>query len=124
MKIIVENAQKKQELLEASEHIHYLLDVDTDIPMVNTICHLYMTPDSIEIEPKPKEKTIAIKRSDYYLAVWLGSSYICAFFLISMMENLAQTRFLCNAIALPTCISAFIMGGLLAWWLVKGEKYV
>lgn len=50
IKIIVSTEEEKQELLEASSHIHDA-DVDTDISMVNTLCHLYMAPHLIEVDP-------------------------------------------------------------------------
>jgi hypothetical protein len=51
MKIIVNTDIEKQEILNASETIHFLECVDTDIPGVNTICHLYLHPELIEIDP-------------------------------------------------------------------------
>lgn len=50
IKIIVSTEEEKQQLLEASEHIHYA-NVDTDLPMVNTIAHLYQAPDLIVVQP-------------------------------------------------------------------------
>ena len=49
IKIIVDTEQEKQELLEASRHIHDA-DVDTEIEMVNTIAHLYLAPHLIEVK--------------------------------------------------------------------------
>lgn len=49
IKIIVDTEQEKRELLEASEHIHYA-DIDTDIPMVNFIAHLYLAPELIKVK--------------------------------------------------------------------------
>ena len=49
IKIIVDTEQEKQELLEASRHIHDA-DVDTEIKMVNTIAHLYLAPHLIELK--------------------------------------------------------------------------
>ena len=49
IKIIVDTEQEKQELLEASRHIHDS-DVNTEIPMVNTIAHLYLAPHLIEVK--------------------------------------------------------------------------
>ena len=49
MRIIVDTEVQKNELIEASRHIHWLDDVNTDIPMVNAICHLYLTPELIEV---------------------------------------------------------------------------
>lgn len=50
IKIVVDTEQEKQELLAASEHIHYTFSVDTDIPMVNFIAHLYLAPELIEVK--------------------------------------------------------------------------
>lgn len=50
IKYIVTTEEEKQQLLEASEHIHDS-DVDTDIPFVNTIAHLYHAPWLIEVDP-------------------------------------------------------------------------
>jgi hypothetical protein len=50
IKIIVNTEKEKQEVLEASEHIHDCLELDTDIPMVNTIAHLYEAPFLIEVD--------------------------------------------------------------------------
>lgn len=47
--VLVDSEEEKQELLEASEHIHYS-DVDTDIPMVNTLAHWYMAPFLIKVK--------------------------------------------------------------------------
>lgn len=54
IRIIVSTEEEKQQLLEASEHIHDA-DVDTDIPMVNTLCHLYMAPHLIAVDPATSE---------------------------------------------------------------------
>ena len=48
IKIIVDTKQEKEELIKASRHIHDA-DVDTTIDMVNTICHLYLAPQLIEV---------------------------------------------------------------------------
>ena len=48
-KIIVDSEEEKQQLLEASRHIHDLRNVDTNMPMVNLICHLYQAPHLIEV---------------------------------------------------------------------------
>lgn len=49
IKIIVSSEQEKQELLDASEHIHYS-DIDTDLPGVNFIAHLYHAPYLIVVQ--------------------------------------------------------------------------
>lgn len=51
IKIVVDTEEEKEQLLEASRHIHDS-DVDTDLPMVNTICHLYLAPQLIEVSSK------------------------------------------------------------------------
>ena len=48
IKIIVDTEQEKQELIEASRHIHDA-DIDIEIEMVNTIAHLYLAPFLIEV---------------------------------------------------------------------------
>ena len=45
---LVDSEEEKQELLDASEHIHWC-DINTDIPMVNTLSHLYMAPFLIKV---------------------------------------------------------------------------
>lgn len=49
IKIIVSSEKEKIELLEASRHLHDC-NVDTDLPMVNTIAHLYKAPFLIEVD--------------------------------------------------------------------------
>jgi len=49
IKIIVNSEEEKEELLEASRHIHDS-NIDTDLPMVNTIAHLYQAPFLIEVD--------------------------------------------------------------------------
>lgn len=51
IKIVVSTEKEKQELIDASEYIHYLRDIDTDIPMVNFLAHLYMAEELIEVQP-------------------------------------------------------------------------
>ena len=51
IRFVVDTEEEKQQLLDASEHIHYC-NVDTDIPMVNTLAHLYLAPHLIDVEPK------------------------------------------------------------------------
>lgn len=53
-KIIVGSEREKQDLLKASKYLHDLRNIDTDVPMVNTLVHLYMAPDLIAVEV-PKE---------------------------------------------------------------------
>ncbi len=52
MKIIVDTEEEKKQLIEASRHIHNLRNVDTDLPMVYLIAHLYMAPHLIEVITK------------------------------------------------------------------------
>lgn len=47
-KIVVGSQVEKDQLIEASRHIHDS-DVDTDLPMVNTLAHLYLAPDLIVV---------------------------------------------------------------------------
>lgn len=62
MKIIVESEQEKQELLAASEHIHNA-NIDTDIPMVNTLAHLYQKPHLIEIFKLTEKRDEVLSRN-------------------------------------------------------------
>ena len=50
IKIIVDNEDSKQQLLKASEYIHNLYTINSDFMMVNTLMHLYMAPDLIEVQ--------------------------------------------------------------------------
>ena len=50
MKIIVKTQEEKDQLIAASEYLHYLKNIDTDIPMINSICHIYLYPEMIEIQ--------------------------------------------------------------------------
>lgn len=50
IRIGVSTEHEKQELIDASRHIHNLRDIDTDLPMVNFLAHLYMTEELIEIK--------------------------------------------------------------------------
>lgn len=52
IKIIVSSEEEKEELLNGSEHIHDLHDLDTDIPGANFLSHLYMAPHLIEVKPE------------------------------------------------------------------------
>lgn len=47
MVIVVSSEQEKQELLEESRYIHYLKEIDSD--KANTLMHLYMNPDMIQV---------------------------------------------------------------------------
>lgn len=49
-KIIVDSEEAKQELLEASKHIHDSRDIDTSIPTVNALAHLYQAEYLIEVQ--------------------------------------------------------------------------
>lgn len=55
MKFIVETEEQKKELLTASKYLHDLTDIDTDIPMVNFLCHIYLVPETIEVQLKEKD---------------------------------------------------------------------
>lgn len=48
--------QEKEELLQASKHIHDLRDVNPELPMVNTLMHLYLAPFLIEIDSSLETK--------------------------------------------------------------------
>lgn len=49
MKIIVATQEEKDDLLKQSKYIHYLENIDSD--KANTLMHLYMNPDMIEVSP-------------------------------------------------------------------------
>ena len=52
IKIIVPDLETKEKLIEESEYLHWLENIDTD--KANTLCHLYMLPDEAWIiEEKP-----------------------------------------------------------------------
>lgn len=51
-KIIVPTEYDKQQLLEAFRYIHDR-DIDTELMAVNTIAHLYLHPDMIEVQEHP-----------------------------------------------------------------------
>ena len=51
IKIIVSSEQEKQELIEASRHIHYLRDADLDLEGVNFLAHLYLAEFLITVDP-------------------------------------------------------------------------
>ena len=50
IEIIVSTEREKQELLEASEHIHYLRDLNTDLPGANLLANLYLAPHLIKVD--------------------------------------------------------------------------
>ena len=47
MVIVVSSEKEKQELLEESRYIHYLKEINSD--KANTLMHLYMNPDMIQV---------------------------------------------------------------------------
>ena len=49
-KIVVPTEDDKQQLLAAFRYIHDLGEVDTDIMAVNTLAHMYLREDLIEVE--------------------------------------------------------------------------
>ena len=51
IKIIVSSEQEKQELIEASRHIHYLRDANLDLEGVNFLAHLYLAEFLIMVDP-------------------------------------------------------------------------
>ncbi|MNP89070.1 hypothetical protein D3C85_14680 [compost metagenome] len=59
IRIIVGTMEEKEELLQASRHIHDA-EVDTDLPMVNTLCHLYLAPQLIEVNPDNERKPFSL----------------------------------------------------------------
>lgn len=54
VKIIVKTQADKEQLLLASEYIHGLRNIDTEIMGANKIAHLYKCPDLIEVEGELK----------------------------------------------------------------------
>ena len=54
IKITVDSEEEKQELLTAIYHIHGA-DINTDIPMVNELVHLYHNPERILVVNPYKE---------------------------------------------------------------------
>jgi hypothetical protein len=48
-KITVPTEYDKKQLLKAFEYIHDLRNINTDLLAVNTICHLYLNPELIEV---------------------------------------------------------------------------
>ena len=51
IRIIVSSEKEKQELLEASRHIHYLRDANLDLEGVNFLAHLYLAEFLITVDP-------------------------------------------------------------------------
>ena len=51
IRIIVSSEKEKQELLEASRHIHYLRDANLDLEGVNFLSHLYLAEFLITVDP-------------------------------------------------------------------------
>jgi hypothetical protein len=49
-KIVVPTNEDKQQLLAAFRYIHDLHEIDTDIMAVNTLAHMYLAEDLIEVE--------------------------------------------------------------------------
>ena len=49
-KIIVPSQFEKDELLKAFRYIHNLREVDPDYLAVNTLMHMYLEPDKIEVQ--------------------------------------------------------------------------
>ena len=63
IKIIVNSEGSKQQVLKALEYIHNLECIDSDFMPVNSLMHLYLYPDSVEVKPdynfdygKPRDK--------------------------------------------------------------------
>ena len=42
--IVVASEEDRKALVKASEYLHDLTEIDTDIPMVNWLCHIYESP--------------------------------------------------------------------------------
>ena len=51
IRIIVSSEKEKQELLEASRHIHYLRDANLDLEGVNFLAHLYLAEFLVTVDP-------------------------------------------------------------------------
>lgn len=51
VKIVVDSEQSKQQILNAIEYIHNLECIDSDFMAVNSLMHLYLYPDSVEVRP-------------------------------------------------------------------------
>lgn len=49
VKIIVDSEQSKEQILKALEYIHYLSCIDSKFMAVNSIMHMYLFPDSVEV---------------------------------------------------------------------------
>lgn len=64
IRITVDTEEQKQELLQAIYHIHGA-DIDTDIPMVNELVHLYLNPDLISVSnPCNEPKSLNVTESE------------------------------------------------------------
>lgn len=48
IKIIVDSEETKQAILDESEYIHYLSEIDSE--KANTLMHMYMNPDMIVVQ--------------------------------------------------------------------------
>lgn len=48
--IVVPSQEDKDQLLKAFEYIHNLRTIDTDFLAVNTIIHMYETPERIKVK--------------------------------------------------------------------------
>jgi len=55
-KVIVETEEQKRELLQASELLHYKRHINLRHPGLQTMAHLYMRPECIEVIPNPDTK--------------------------------------------------------------------
>lgn len=51
VKIIVDSEQSKEQILNAIEYIHNLECVNSDYMAVNSLMHLYLYPDAVEVRP-------------------------------------------------------------------------
>lgn len=54
-KIVVPTEFDKEQILLASEYLHYQPTIDTDIAAVSLLVHLYQSPDLIEVIDGNKE---------------------------------------------------------------------
>ena len=50
LKIITDTKESKEQLLKAIKYIHDLPCIDSDFMSVNSIMHLYLNPDLIEVQ--------------------------------------------------------------------------
>ena len=75
IRITVDTEEQKQELLQAIYHIHGS-DINTDIPMVNELVHLYHNTDLISVlNPYNEPKSVNVTELDngdivYEDSVW------------------------------------------------------